>query len=312
MKIQTITFNNDKPRPPRRLPMQKVWVGLLIMLCNVCVFAQEASTEQTFRLGYYLKSYPDHKYEDLQVAAHFMVEEIGKQIGIETSVIEFDNLDVMKQALADGNINFILSNSFVLVNYFDENEFAEGFKLNKSDSYYDSLIVLTRKNAGMDEVKSLQGKRLTLLENNQIIDAYMDVLAMQNFKKHYKTVFKVSNQESKSVQSILKLFFKQTDVVCVYHNFYKIAVDLNPQLNEQLQIIDHRDNIQQAIGFFSKSTPAEFRERVIEKVLMMNTLARGRQLFDLLKVDKAERATVDNLFETKKLVATYNSFKKSK
>ena len=48
---------------------------------------------------------------------------------------------------------------------------------------FDTVVVITRKNEGLEKFKNLYGKRLTLLEYNPIAEYYLDVMSMVNFKK---------------------------------------------------------------------------------------------------------------------------------
>lgn len=151
-----------------------------------------------------------------------------------------------------------------------------------------------------------------MVESNPIADLYMDVLSMTTFKTGYKTSFFNIQREKKSQQILLKLFFGKTDVVCVYQNYYMLAAELNPQLAENLQIIDKLVNIPQGAGFFHVNTPADFRERVNTKVMQLTTHARGRQLLELFKADKVARASLTDFNNVKQLYADYQLLKKSR
>ena len=138
----------------------------------------------------------------------------------------------------------------------------------------------------------------------------MDVMSKVNFKKSYNRSFKEISREKKSHQAVLKLFFGQTDVICIYENNFKLATDLNPQLNGKLQIIAQVNNIPQAIGLFHIKTSAEFREQVVAALLKLDKLARGKQLLEMIKVDRSEPANTEDLSVTKQLIAEYKKLSK--
>ena len=282
---------------------------ILPMLLPIPVNAEASFDEESFRIGYYTQVFPDHSYEDLKVAVKILAEEIGNQIGIKTMAISFDNLTLMRKEFEQGKINFVLASSLILAKDFDNNQFANGFRFTKANNVFDTLAILTRKNEKLDNLNALQGKRLTVVENNQIADIYMETLSLTNFKKNYEATFKEIKKEKKSSQIILKLFFGKTDVICVYKNNYELASELNPQLEARLQIVSELKDIPQAIGFFHINTQPAFREKVIAEIVNMDKYAKGQQLLEAIKLDRAVRANIDDLIATKNLYADYQRLK---
>jgi ABC-type phosphate/phosphonate transport system substrate-binding protein len=119
-------------------------------------------------------------------------------------------------------------------------------------------------------------------------------------------------RDKKANQIILKLFFGQADIICLYQNSYRLAIELNPQIGEKLQIISQLDGIPQGAGLFHKSVPREFRDRVSTNTLKLGTYARGKQLLQLFKADKVVRSTLSDLTATKRLYSAYKKLRKSK
>ena len=288
----------------------KIYLGIALILFSAVNYAEELINTETFRLGYYAPAFPEHTYEELEIAVKILGEEIGKQVGIATTITVFDDLQQMRKAFAEGKINCVLANSMILASDFDNSLFADGFKLVKSNEMSDAVVVVTRKNEGLDEFKYLQGKRLTLLEYNPIAEYYMDVMSRVNFRTGYNKSFKEIKRERRSHQAVLKLFFGQTDVTCIYENNFKLATDLNPQLNGKLQVIAQLNNVPQAIALFHVTTPADFRMQVIEVMLQLDKMARGKQLLEMIKIDRTEPASVDDLSVTKQLIADYKRLSK--
>lgn len=288
----------------------KIYICIVLYLFSVLSYAEELLNTETLRLGYYAPAFPEHSYEELEIAVKVLGEEIGKQVGISTTISVFDDLKLMRKEFEEGKLNCVLANSVILEKDFDNSLFVDGFKLVKSNEIFDSVVVVTRKNAGLDQFKDLQGKRLTLLEYNPVAEYYLDVMSFVNFKKAYNKSFKDIKREKKSHQAILKLFFDQADVTCIYENNYKLATDLNPQLNGKLQIISQLNSVPQAIGMFHVDTSAGFRVQVIEVLLKLDKLTRGKQLLEMIKVDRIEKASIEDLVVTKQLIAEYKRLSK--
>ncbi|KJV07060.1 PhnD/SsuA/transferrin family substrate-binding protein [Methylocucumis oryzae] len=274
--------------------------------------ADDLFNERSLRIGFHLPSFHEYSREDLEVSVKLLTEEMGRSINISTSISIYDDIKSMRQDFEKGTINLIFASPLLIITDFDSHLIADGFKLILSGGNPDKLVILTRKHEGMDSFSSLRGKKLGLIENDPAADLYVNYLSRSNFRKDYPQAFKEMPREKKSHQIILKLFFNQVDVVSVYENFYKIAGELNPQIFEKIQIIDHIDGILQSACFFHKNVDAVFREQVIAEVLKLETYPRGRQYLEIFKTDHAIRATPAELNGTRQLFNNYQRLKKSK
>lgn len=284
-----------------------------VFLSNLAYADTEAAfLQETLRAGFYARSFPDFSIEDLEVSVKLLSEEIGVAAGIPTTVTVFNDIALMRAAFESGRINLVVASSLNLAIDFDDEQFADGFRLIISTNLADSLLVATRKNEGLDTIQSLRGKKLVLVESDPVANLYMEYLALSVFHRSKQAVFRELPREKKATQTILKLFFGQADVICVYQNAYRLASELNPQLLSKLQIISELDGIPQGAGLFHKKVPEQFRERVIAEVLKLDSYPRGQQLLQLFKADKAIRSTSADLAATKQLYYYYKKLTKSK
>jgi ABC-type phosphate/phosphonate transport system substrate-binding protein len=282
------------------------------MLCSDWACAEDLFAEQTLRIGFYERAYPDFSSEDIKITVKVLGEALGTNAGIPTTITIYDDIALMRNAFEQGEINFVLASTLNLANDFNSNLFTDGFRVIRLTEHSDTIAVLTRKNQGIDTFKALAGKRLTLVENSPIADLYIDFLALSTFNKKYKTSFKETQRERKAQRVILKLFFGQTDAICVYLDTYNVATELNPQLLSKIQVISQLDNIPQGAGLFHKNVDPTFRDRVIKEMLRMNENVRGQQLLQLFKADKTIRASIADLAGAKRLYADYQQLKKTR
>jgi ABC-type phosphate/phosphonate transport system substrate-binding protein len=274
--------------------------------------ATDLFAEPTFRAGFYTRAFPDFSAEDLKISVKLLSEEIGKNVGIQTTVTVFDDIALMRNAFEQGKINFVVASSLNLTNDFDNNLLADGFRLVITNGYADSMAILTRKNEGLDNFNALRGKKIGLVEFDPLADLYIDFLTQSVFKKDYKASFNGIKREKKASQVILKLFFGQTDAICVYQNAYRLAAELNPQLLTKLQVISQLNDVPQGAGLFHKNVPPAFREQVITEAFKLDTNVRGQQLLQLFKSDKIIRASFTDLSAAKKLYIDYQQLKNNR
>ncbi|MBS4050955.1 MAG: PhnD/SsuA/transferrin family substrate-binding protein [Methylomonas sp.] len=272
---------------------------------GISAFADtDAAAENKLRVGYYANSFPDFSLADIQISVKLFAEELGESMGIPVNVMAYADIDRMSNDFSQGKLDYVGGSSLILATKFDTGLFADGFSLIRKGDYTNSLIVLAQKQAGKIELKDLRGKRLVLAETDPLVDLYIDYLSRSVFKQSYKNVFKVMPREKKAHQVILKLFFGKADLICVHNYSYKLAIDLNPQIQDSLQVVARLDNIREGTGFFHKNTEPEFREYVIKKVMDLPNTARGRQFLEIFKSDGVVRSGMPDLLPAKKLFDT--------
>jgi len=272
--------------------------------------ADDLFAEQTLRIGFHGASFHEYSREDLEVSVKIVTEEMGKAIGLETNVVIYEDMKLMLTDFEKGRINLIFASPLLIATGINNDLLADGFKFMPSGGNGDSLVILTKKNAGMDHFNSLRGKRLGLAESDPVSDLYVNFLAQSTFKKDSQQVFKKISHDKRSHLVILKLFFDQVDVACVHENFFAITGELNPQILSTIQIIDRIGGIPPGPGFFHKKVDPAFRERVIAEVIKMDTYPRGQQFLEIFKTEKALRATPAELDTIKQLYKDYQHLRK--
>jgi len=281
--------------------IQFIFLSGLLLYAALSPAADDPFAELSLRAGFYTQSFPDFSVEDIEVSIKLLSEELGKDAGISTQIIAYQDVDTMRQDFERGKINFVVASSLILATQFDTQQFADGFRFIRNGDATDRLLVLVQKKSGKTHLKDFRGKRLALAQHDPMSELYMDFLAWTTFKQGYKASFKEIPRARKAHQLILKLFFDQADITSVYQTTYESAVELNPQLLGQLHILAQIDGIPQGGGLFHKNTPTEFRERIIQLAFDLNANPHGQQLLQLFKGDHAVRSSVADLLPAKKL-----------
>lgn len=292
----------------RRLSQFFFAVSLFISFSSIAQ-ANDLFAEQTLRIGFHRPSFHEYSREDLEISVKLLTEEMGKDIGIITSVFIYEDIATMRTDFEQGVVNIIFASPLLIATKFDNNLLADGFKMIPQGGNSDSLVILTQKNVGMDSFTQLQGKKIGLVENNAVAELYVSFLTKKYFNKNYKDIFKEIPREKKSHQIILKLFFGQADVVCVYNSYFQLTAELNPQILSKIQVISEINGILQGAGFFHKNVDASFRERIIAAAVNLNTYARGQQFLEIFKSKGAERVRPQDLDGSKALYSEYQRLK---
>ncbi len=282
--------------------------GLLAVCCSEST--QANNTEKTLSLdtGLFLGAFPDIERPDLEIAMRFWVEKISQQYGIPATASIYQNINDLRADFDLGKVNLIIASPLPILNAFDPEMLTNGYKVvvDSTDSTdKDDLLVITNKQSGIRHFKDVKNKQLSLLANDPISDMYIDSLTLTHFSKRTKAVFKNIEYVYKGSQLIYKLFFNKTDVIVVYKPTYELALELNPQIKLQTQVIASLSDIPQALGFFNRHVDPEFREKIISIMLSLHHSAKGKQLLSLFYADKFVRSSLEDLKTTQELKQRY-------
>lgn len=273
-----------------------LWVCMIFFSQATAIYAaDDLFSKPTLRAGIHVQSFPDFSAEDVEVSVKLLSEEVGREMGYETTVTAYEDINALKQDFDTGVINFVVASSILFASHFDKALFSNGFRFVREGISTDTLLLLGQAKPGHANFDSYLGKRLILAEFDPLAEIYMDVLSRKHFKKSFTNSFKLVKREKRSHQLILKLFFDQADLACVYRNAYQVAIEMNPELQQKLIIVSEIDNIPQGMGLFHKNIPEAFRTKIIEQAIKLHERPRGEQLLQLFKSDHVVYADSNDL-----------------
>ncbi len=108
---------------------------------------------------------------------------------------------------------------------------------------------------------------------------------------------------------IFKVFFKNADAAVVTQKTFEFAKEFNPQIGENLKIIEHSGVPSSIYGFFRKSADENMRQKIFDLALNIKDTARGKQILEIFKTDLILKSTLDELVPIERLYSDYNRLK---
>jgi ABC-type phosphate/phosphonate transport system substrate-binding protein len=287
------------------------WRWLMIGTVFFVSFATNAEpnhfAEPNIRAGVFLNSFPYISRTDAEVGLKYWAEQVGKSQKINVTVSFYDNIKQMRVDFDLGKINFIVAAPMVILRNFDRASLSNGLTLSRHGTSLESLVLVTRQNEGMNEFKNLVGKKIGLISNDDISEAYLDLLSLKNLAQPHQKLFSKVVWVEKKAQLVYDLFFKKVDAIIIFETSYSVVSELNPQIKEQTQVIARIAGLNFGIGLFHKSVPADFREMVITYWLNLGNAAGDQYLLQMFNSDKFERASPEDLRTVEYFLSDYQS-----
>lgn len=293
--------------------MLRHWAWLVGLTLGLFCSAWNAWAEEApppIAIGFYTQVFRDVPRADVEVSLKFWVEELGQLVKLRYKPIRFyDHLEDLKRDVKSGEINFIVATSMGVAQYFSMDELRDGFSGLKR--FPDHLFLVVRRDSGIRSPADLAGKRVAILEADELSVVYLDTLMMRALGKAAATGAPSVTHEKRSSTLVHRVFFKQADAALVRRNTYEAALALNPQIGQQLQVLEAYTFKGRTphIGLFSARVTPQDAQVITRSVMTLGTTARGRQVLDIYNADSMEVTKVTDIEPFLDLLAQHRTLK---
>jgi len=288
--------------------MANTAIRLCLALVLLCFGPARAEPPPPVAIGFHTAVIRDLPRKDVEVSLRFWIEELARSLALKYQPVQmYDDLAEMKRDMASGKLNFLVSTSMGAAQHFAPEELADGFAGYKTEP--DHLLLVVRREAGIRGPGDLAGKRIALMEGDELSDIYLETLLLKAWGKPDWNRLGPMTRELRSSKLAHRLFFDQADAALIYRNGFEAALALNPQLGKRLLVLDdYSFKIRSPhIGLFSARMRPEHREAITQATLKLNDTARGRQVLQIYLADNMVRTPVKDLLPFRELLETHRA-----
>lgn len=239
--------------------------------------------------------------KDFRIAMGVFTKELANSLHVDYFVKYYDNPENLAKDFKNKKINFAIAEPLQFIKYFDQSLLSNGiigFKTNKKESQ--TLIII-----GLKKDKSTLNDRLqqgTIVYNNDpSIELYIKLLKK---KKKLDSLEILSAKNAQ--QSILKLFFQKVNLAAVDLAAYKVACELNPQIEQKTIILKEIPHIpMRFIAFMRLHTKKSLQDKVLNVINTLNSTTRGQQLLYLFQAGQVDITQPSDLTLLRKMYEQY-------
>jgi hypothetical protein len=281
------------------------------LLCLVaCLGTAWADAPPPMAIGFFMPVIRDVPRKDVEISLRFWTEELARSIKVTYKPIQFyESMDELKRDIDAGKINFMVATSMGVARHFNQNELGDGFSGYKEVPEH--LLMVVRRDAGIRTPADLAGKRVALLDGDELSDVYLEVLMLKAWGKTDWARLGPVSRELRSSKLAHRLFFGQADAALILRSGYEAALALNPQVGQRLQVLEDYTFKTRSphIGLFSAKVRPEHREAITQSALKLNDTARGRQVLQIYQADSMVRTPVHDIDLYRELIETHRALK---
>jgi ABC-type phosphate/phosphonate transport system substrate-binding protein len=172
---------------------------------------------------------------------------------------------------------------------------------------YQEYVLLARFDGGINALSDLKGRRVSVLDNLQgnLADIWLDVLLGQETLAPPEAFFSSVTRPIKVSQTVLPVFFHQSDACVVTRQGFVLMGELNPQITNQLRILATSPQLVSSLTCFRAGFEPSLKENFVTAMITAHTAPAGRQLMTIFQCDRTEVRPLSRLQSSQELLATH-------
>jgi len=272
---------------------------LLIMgiLCSLSASATEKPFINEFTIGFYFPSINAVvSRTDFHIAIDMWIKEFKYAVNInKTNVKLFDQMEKMKSAFNNGELDLIIAPPLLIVNHLDLNTLSDGFAGTSTTGEPYDIVVLARNDSKISSINDVKDKRLVLPENDELAKVFINSLLVPIYHQPYSQVFRSTLFSAKQNNIIHQLFFDKADVGIAFLETFNLMAELNPQIRDKIKILNSFPINSPNYCFFHYQFPDKIRKHLIARALELNNSIRSKEILSNFKMATITACPVESL-----------------
>lgn len=263
---------------------------------------------ETLKVGLLKSSYNTRiPQKDVQLGMDIFLQEMSRPRGVKVETFYYDEEYALIEDFKSGKINFASASPLTFIKYAPKSMLDVGTTAYKTTKDEASVFILLGKtNDARPLSQKLAGKIAT--DGNDVNELYLKTLMLENGLNDTPQLLVMPNAN----QSILKLFFGQCDLTLTDRGTYSVAIEMNPQLKNSLEILKTISLASGSIAFTHKGISPLLRTEVIGFKDVMNSTARGQQLLKMFRSTTMDLCYPKDLENVEVLYERYETLKKTR
>ena len=299
----------------RRYAAPTVLCVLILVMIRLSSFAEEAAQidnrERTIRLAYLSAMLAEVDRNDAKVALQVWTEHLSQEEGLKwkTSSEIYDSLDEIVRALQAKEVDMVSFSALDYLRIRDKVPLVADICSAWSDSPFGVELLLVRKDSGISSLADLQGKGLIIekLATGGLPQIWIDVLLHRQGLPAHTRHFGSVKLVDKPSAAAMPVFFGQTTACIVRESGYKTIVEMNPQIDQTLKVLERSPECLRALALYRADYPEEDRKRLNRSAIKLHNSVKGQQILTLFKTEKIISYDPSFLKTTEALLKEYES-----
>lgn len=270
-----------------------------LLLLSIIVMVNCAYAEDKINIAYLKEGLKDLNKAEKLIALQMWSEDVARINHVPAEIRSYDSMSELLSDIQLKQIHFALMNTGNYLMYQKQLLpflSSDIYATLRTEEIYESFIVLVNKKSSINALDDLKNKRFSIVEDYIIQHRYLEYLTKNINRQSPAQYFKLLKTRPSENQALLDVFFGVSDGCIVAQHFYKMAIELNPTLADQLNVIINSGPVFiPAILIAFNYDTENIREKFGKNLLDAQFTARGREILDLFKINRIVRVDAEQL-----------------
>ncbi|WP_457743309.1 PhnD/SsuA/transferrin family substrate-binding protein [Sulfurimonas sp.] len=272
----------------------------ILLLSIISISTLNAKPDLFISNAFYGEDLDSINYKDAKTAMNLWLQKTSKKLHTSSDLIFYDNFQTLKEDKDKHHkVDVLILSPYSYLqhlNYCKKN-FTQGWlKSQKDGKPFYRFVLLKRKN------DSINNKEIAI-EYYQYHKISKLVVQKYAWNHHLDASYVAVGKMPKPV---LDLFFKKCDMAIVSDKRWNLMKELNPQLAQQLELVDTTPRIfPDMISLFANSMSKKQRNVYFQALNDLKTTPSGKQLMRLFKFNALVRISNNQFISLEKFYKEY-------
>lgn len=299
---------------------QKLLLIITILINCLSLFSSVYADEKDYKearlnMGFYLSSISERtNRSDIEVSLNFWAKDLFEMESkkhnfaiTSSTAILFDSIEDMQKAFARGELDMIIAPPLLISRYFNRADLGDGFVGMLEEKKTERLLLIARTDKNINHIKDLRGKRLMMIEDDELADIFLDNLVLKDLQKSYKNIVLSTQRQKKNSRIILDVFFDKADVGVIYNSSYQVMTELNPDIKNKIKILAEYPIKGKNFSLFRHNYP--LIDALTKVAMTFKKSTRANQILEVFKTPELDYCKVEELDSFDKFYKDYLKLK---
>lgn len=253
-----------------------------------------------------------HAQQSPEAAFHLSFDQTNAPRNVNDQLHYFESSQALVEAFNRGEVNTVLASPIEILALEDKTGDTMIAINEQSTPTKQSYVILVRKIDAVSDIKQLKNKRLSMVPLQDVAEVYLNTLLLNRDSLEAPAFFHEVFASKNADIAIMDVFFGKSDVTIVRESEYKHAISLNPQIGEQLAVLDKSPQFLDIVSASRKSIPEQKFKDTMLAVTGVTKTVNGKKLFKVINADALQIISRSDFSEVHELLTRYQTLSKSK
>lgn len=276
--------------------------NIIIATCFILIFSisklySQSETKvvtdslRVIRIGYAADMLSHVDSRDARVAIELWTSQLVGDVGLnmKTNAHSFPGVVSLVVAINDKHVDLVMLSGldFLRIKYLVALEpFLVGVTEYGLTKQY---VLLSHKDVQSDDLTLFKNKKIVIHSYGKSDDLprlWLETLLLKKEIASPGDFFKEIAEVPIASRAILSVFFKQSDLCLVAQNAFQTACELNPQLANDLKILDQSPGFLESVVCFRADYDEKMKQLIRERSVLIQSYPKGEQILTLFQLKR--------------------------